>query len=139
MLVLAVEYNIEKFKVCIYVFGRGEDGKRKILRVEGFQPYFYVPIEESFTQLDQRDRSKIVKVVKGNYISLFGEKTKKVITKFPKDVGSLRRKFDVTYEADILFNKRFKIDCGINKEINILDSDKNPIQMSVKGLMELNK
>jgi len=48
--------------------------------------------------------------IEGGYISVFGEKLKKLTLRSPYDVYTVREAFSTTYEADILFPIRYLID-----------------------------
>ena len=71
---------------------RLENGEKTELVDKDFRPYFYVPDPE------------------GMYISLFGEKLKKIYTDKPSDVRSERNKYKKHYEADIVYVRRYMID-----------------------------
>ncbi len=106
----------------IHVFGRTEEGTAEHVRVTGFQPYFYAPVdsvEESellsydrITGWDETDE-------KGQpFESIRGERLLKIYGQTPRDVGEIRDEFE-HYEADILFPNRFLIDKDIQSGIVI--------------------
>ncbi|WP_435074984.1 DNA-directed DNA polymerase [Halorubrum sp. HHNYT27] len=118
----AVEgYGSDEYPV-VHVFGRRpvEDGDdvREHVRVLGVEPYFYVPTAD----LD-RDPVEEYDVVIGTreenpdgegYQSIRGEPLTRIVTRTPRDVGSIRDDFETSFEADILFPNRFLIDNGLN-------------------------
>jgi len=79
-----------------------------------FVPYFYV-LEDSIIPHDDK---RIIATEPGHK-SIFGENLIKIYTKLPTDVPALRGMFRKSYEADILFPWRYRIDCGyVNKDNN---------------------
>ena len=113
---MKTEYSVEGFEdfkhAVIYEDQFDENGRifygrsKKPLR-----PYFYVHADAFVPD----DRS-IVEVV-GGYVGICGEKLKRVYTRLPTDVSSVRNSFGKTFEADVLFNWRARIDGGyVNKE-----------------------
>ena len=88
-------YKLEDGKPVIYLSCRDRDKNRHIVRVRGFKPYFYVPDEN------------------GEYLSIFGDKCKKVFVETPGDVPSARKRYTRTFEADIKFEMRYLIDAQI--------------------------
>ncbi|WP_128906127.1 DNA polymerase domain-containing protein [Halorubrum amylolyticum] len=141
----AVEgYGSDEYPV-VHVFGRrpaehvddAEDDTVEHLRVLGVEPYFYVPTAE----LD-RDPVEEYDVVIGTreenvegegYESIRGESLTRIVTRTPRDVGSIRDDFATTFEADILFPNRFLIDNGLNGGIRVeerrLDDEEGTIQV----------
>ena len=142
----AVEgYGSDEYPV-VHVFGRrpadnlGEDvehDRSEHLRVLGVEPYFYVPTAD----LD-RDPVEAYDVVIGTreadpdgepYESIRGEPLTRIVTRTPRDVGTIRDDFETTFEADILFPNRFLIDNGLNGGIRVeerrLDDEAGIIQV----------
>ena len=101
-------YKVEEEKPVIYLFCRGEDGKSYLVEVHGFEPYFFVKKEENVPE-DER----IVRVEETDLKNIKGHPVKKIVTKTPGDVKKVRDLFSETYEADILFVKRFIYDKNI--------------------------
>lgn len=98
-----IEYSQEGDEPIINFFRR-EGGIRKHYKIKGFRPYFYVD-ECMHVPKDPR----IMKVESG-YQNILKEPVKKVVCRFPQDVGMIRNLFSKTYEADIQFTKRWVID-----------------------------
>jgi DNA polymerase elongation subunit (family B) len=99
------DYDGESKGINGYI--RCENGEKKKVLIQGFQPYFYVPADE-YIQND----TKMLEV-KSGYTGLHGEKLKKIIMEKPTDVRDFRNNFKQHYEADIRFIRRFMIDCSI--------------------------
>ncbi|GAB3414169.1 hypothetical protein GCM10027435_08750 [Haloparvum alkalitolerans] len=131
LMITQVDYAVEGHGAgeypVVHVFGRRpvEDGDdvTEHIRVLGVEPYFYVPTED----LD-RDPEEAYDVVIGTreadpdgdpYESIRGEPLTKIVTRTPRDVGTIRDDFETSFEADILFPNRFLIDNGINGGIRI--------------------
>lgn len=75
----------------IIVRGRSEDGGRYQYK-RPFTPYFYVPSKD------------------GEYISLFGDKLKKVECDSTFDLVNERKRYKVTFESDVPHANKFLID-----------------------------
>ncbi len=107
----------------VHVFGRTPDGTREHVRVLEFEPYFYTPtagLDEDPTEaydavLAARDAGSDGEP----FESIRGERLTKIVTRTPRDVGSIRDDFETTYEADILFPNRFLIDKGIGGGVEV--------------------
>ncbi|AZQ13485.1 DNA polymerase domain-containing protein [Halorubrum sp. PV6] len=137
----AVEgYGSDEYPV-VHVFGRrpveGGDDAVEHVRVIGVEPYFYVPTAD----LD-RDPTEAYDVVIGTreenvagepYESIRGEPLTRIVTRTPRDVGSIRDDFETSFEADILFPNRFLIDNGLNGGLRVeerrLDDEDGTIQV----------
>ena len=88
-------------ELTLYV--RTENGEKRKLVVKDFYPYFYVPDES------------------GEYVSIFGERLRKIKLVDPSKVRDLRKKFDDPHEADIPYTRRFLIDTGIMSGLEFPD------------------
>lgn len=82
--------NIFNNRRTLYLFQRDENGHLNIETKTGFFPYFYHPDQE------------------GDYKSWDGVPLRKILVSEPKEVPKSRT--DGSYEADILFCKRYMID-----------------------------
>lgn len=111
--VTQVEYSSGRFGPTIHLFGRTKTGDYCRVDVDGFRPYFYIPIEE-----EKRVNKQIMNIERGDYTSISGEKLIKVYTNNPMDVREHRDKF-THFEADIPFGTRFLIDVGIKSGVEI--------------------
>ena len=76
----------------IYLFNRGEDKKLYVEKNENFYPYFYIEDQD------------------GEYISLFGEKLKRVIVNHPGEIERRRNAYSKTWESDVTYVNRYLID-----------------------------
>ncbi|EMA65806.1 DNA polymerase B region [Halorubrum aidingense JCM 13560] len=137
----AVEgYGSDEYPV-VHVFGRrpveNGDDVREHVRVLGVEPYFYVPTADL-----NRDPVEQYDVVIGTreenpagepYESIRGEPLTRIVTRTPRDVGTIRDDFATTFEADILFPNRFLIDNGLNGGLRVeerrLDDGSEAIQV----------
>lgn len=88
----------------VILWVRTEDKQKKQLRIVGFKPYFYVP-----------DKS-------GEYISIFGERVRKIYAPDPGRVPEMRVNYEKHYEADIPYTRRFIIDRGIYSGVEFPDN-----------------
>lgn len=82
--------NIYNDRKTIYLFTRSEKGELKISKDNSFYPYFY--------ELDEQ----------GTFNTYDNRKVKKIICNEPKEVS--KRRTSDSYEADVLFTKRYIID-----------------------------
>lgn len=131
LMITQVDYAVEGHGAdeypVVHVFGRRpvEDGDdvTEHVRVLGVEPYFYVPTAD----LD-RDPEEAYDVVIGTreadpdgepYESIRGEPLTRIVTRTPRDVGTIRDDFETSFEADILFPNRFLIDNGIGGGIRV--------------------
>ncbi|WP_200530159.1 DNA-directed DNA polymerase [Halorubrum sp. LN27] len=155
LMITQIDYAVEGYGndeyPVVHVFGRrpaenaeGADHDTvEHLRVLGVEPYFYVPTAD----LD-RDPVEEYDVVIGTreenaegepYESIRGEPLTRIVTRTPRDVGSIRDDFATTFEADILFPNRFLIDNGLNGGIRVeerrLDDGDGTIQVH-EGMLE---
>lgn len=84
--------NIEPMGKNFVILGRDGSGNRYRREVKDFSPYFYVPNQH------------------GTYVSLYGDKLRKVVVEHPAEVKMQRDNFEKTYEADITYVNRYLID-----------------------------
>lgn len=104
MKLLRTEYQTENNKPIIYMFTRDDKGQRKIIIDDSFVPYFYVPItEENNLSGIRKDPT--------TYYTTDDTPVRKIYATLPSDVPKLRESFTRSFEADILFNTRYQIDC----------------------------
>jgi DNA polymerase elongation subunit (family B) len=151
LMITQIDYAVEGYGTdeypVVHVFGRRPvpDGDDEVehLRVLGVEPYFYVPTAE----LDS-DPVEAYDVVIGTreegadgepYESIRGEPLTRIVTRTPRDVGTIRDDFETTFEADILFPNRFLIDNGLNGGIRVeerrIDDGEGTIQVH-EGMLE---
>ena len=145
LLITQIDYTVEGYGddeyPVVHVFGRrpvsnGDDVAEHV-RVLGVEPYFYVPTAE----LDA-DPVDVYDPVIGTretgpdgdgYESIRGEALTRIVTRTPRDVGTIRDEFETTFEADIRFPNRFLIDNDLNGGLRVeerrLDDDAGTIQV----------
>jgi|Deesub1362A_J573_1020465.scaffolds.fasta_scaffold00146_16 DNA polymerase I len=116
------DYVVHEGSPVIRLFGRSESGESVCCLVFGFEPYFYVEVDDVEGLKGRIEKMQYVKRVEvvERYKPIGYQKSKtnmlKVYTFEPKNVPQLREHLkDVegiveTYETDILFRYRFMID-----------------------------
>jgi len=119
--------SVEKIgKNTIILIGRDSKKKRKVFRIKDFFPYFFVPHGSKVPTKDTIDETgKIVRSERDNRIksieefvgfSLVGDvPLDKIILHDLRDTPDVRQLFEKTYEADVMFALRFKIDKNIKQ------------------------
>lgn len=102
---ITADYDYETNDINLY--SRNEKGEKKVIKVLGFEPYFYIPQDEEIygTGISRREDVEI--------LAIDEQKLSKVTTEKPRDVKQLRSKVRKHYEADILFPRRMLIDTKI--------------------------
>lgn len=110
--------------VEVRAYGRTEDGSADSITSTGFEPYFFVHNYEG-EKLDVSEHEDIVRKEVGaatslkNSVPQWDDKGKrffpqpdltKIVATHPGAVGDLREKFSKTWEADVEFTNRFRID-----------------------------
>jgi len=145
LLITQIDYTVEGYGddeyPVIHVFGRrpvpdGDDVAEHV-RVLGVEPYFYVPTAElDADPVDVHDAvigTREADPDGNTYQSIRGEPLTRIVTRTPRDVGSIRDEFETTFEADIRFPNRFLIDNGLNGGLRVeerrLDDDTGTIQV----------
>lgn len=128
---------------------RTADRKRRVIDVHGFRPYFYIEASEFITNVeDVATERRVIGVevptddvagpVKNGMESacdaydhivpmpednrrqtLHDGALVRVYTREPEHVGTIRDHFDTTYEADVPFTERFKVDVGIDLGVEV--------------------
>lgn len=107
------------------------DGKRRLKVVTDFKPYFLVDADSEVPN-DER----IISVEPTNKVGLKGEPLKRVFTKYPEDVKDVREFFKRSWEADIPFTDRYRIDTQpeFGNECRILFVDIETADLNVAAL-----
>ena len=80
---------------------RTEDNQKRQITVSDFEPYFYVAGDY------------------GEFKGIYGESLTKIVTKDPSQVRKERENYKKSWEADILFTRRFLVDKAIYKGIDL--------------------
>ena len=123
-----VEYSVGADIPVIHVFGRDASGRAVRIDVTGFRPYFYVPAD----QVEKRSPPSGVELEPGTtYRSIRGEPLRRLYTRRPGDVRTVRDDFRQHYEADIPFTTRFMIDCGLTAGVELPDGAVEPSDVAV--------
>jgi len=113
-----IEYRTEFQDVVLLLWGRNVDTlEKKLFRVTGFKPRFYVPEHEEVPQ-----SSAIISINSG-FKSIYGESFKQIMTQIPSDIPKLRQYFTKTCQADIPFTRTFLIESGILTKFTAPDKD----------------
>ena len=112
-----VDYKNENGSPNIYIFGRTPDDPktRQIVKVSGFNPYFF--IRDELTAKIEHD-PRVQNMWKDPAIpnDLLGNPVTRVETYTPSQVRELRDEYFVdgdTYQADVLFDRNFLYNAGI--------------------------
>jgi DNA polymerase I len=107
---MIVEQDEENGKPTIHLFYRNKEGKRVRDKIDDFEPYFYVDIEDG-AQLTPDKERKVKRIERLDKFGLDnGKRVQKIITNSPKDVPVVSSDFQRHYEADIVFTQRYLID-----------------------------
>ncbi|RKY86304.1 hypothetical protein DRQ11_08575 [candidate division KSB1 bacterium] len=93
---------------------RGENNKKYQITVLDFQPYFYI-----------EDKN-------GEYRGIYGERLKKIFTDDPSQVRIERAKYPRTWEADIIYTRRFLVDKEIYKGIEFPEGERQVTKDEIK-------
>jgi DNA polymerase elongation subunit (family B) len=143
--VMTIEYKTESDGYIInepvlQLFARDHSGGRRVVEVEGFYPYFYIAEDEFEQKQDSILQSNFVRRIETREESIDRENSlnsmiesveespattlhnrplTKIYTVEPKHVAELRDMFEETWEADVFFTDRFKIDMDIDRGIRV--------------------
>lgn len=102
--------------VCL--FCRGEDGEA-FVTMNAFKPYFFIREKD----LKKAERIENFAFEKTSLKTFYEELVVKILADVPGDVPQLRRAFEeegiLTYEADIVFPRRFLIDHTIKAYVEV--------------------
>ena len=98
---------------------RGENNKKYQITVLDFQPYFYVENKN------------------GEYRGIYGERLKKIFTDDPSQVRIERAKYQKTWEADIIYTRRFLVDKEIYKGIEFPERERQVTKDEIKPCVDV--
>jgi len=98
---------------------RSENNKKYQITVLDFQPYFYI-----------EDKN-------GEYRGIYGERLRKFYTDDPSQVRIERAKYPKTWEADIIYTRRFLVDMGIYKGIEFPEGGRQVTKDEIKPCAEV--
>ena len=105
-------YYPDEGDVEVHLYGRTEDGEADVIRVTGFEPYFYVD-QDVADEIKPRDHTALRRVEEdADTPSLGGGELAKIVATHPGGVPDLRDQYgkENTYEADVVFTNRLRID-----------------------------
>ena len=123
---LVDHYKIRKSARSVVFVGRESEGKAKhFFIIKDFYPYMGVPWEEAY-KVD--NEYGVIRVEESR--NIYGKKIAKIIVKRADDVPILRDRFTTTYESNVLFHHRVKIDLNIK---SVFEIDDNKIRGSCFG------
>ena len=113
---------------------RTEDNNKQHISILDFQPYFYVK--------DTMRTSTGIVFPTSEYRGIYGERLKKVCTDDPSHVRVERVKYPRTWEADVIYTRRFLIDKDIYKGvefpegwISLTKNDIEPCDVDIEPLI----
>src|SRR3990167_2181013 len=104
---MIIEQSLERNKPIIHHWYRDGAGIKVYNRHDNFQPYFYVPEE------DKGMSDPAIVSEQTGFVSIFGDRVRKITVRTPQDAGRLRSNYNKTYECDIRYHYRFLIDNNI--------------------------
>jgi DNA polymerase I len=109
----------EPHGIYIDLWGRTEEKKLEKIRVGDFEPYFFVrrKVAEDINP-NLHDGVDYVEADCGEE-SLMGDPLGKVVAEHPGAVSDLREKWDDTWEADVVFTNRLRIDEDIKTGVQV--------------------
>jgi DNA polymerase I len=102
-----IDYRISNGELQVLEWYRDNNRERKVDIITDFKPYFYVGIDE----LVPKD-ARIIDVLPTTKLSIFGDKLKKVVVRYPNDIFEIKEVFSKTFEADLPLPDRYRIDKG---------------------------
>lgn len=114
--------NTGRTDIVLYARTSANPDERIEIIATGFSPYFYAPADE----VEARRQTLlgldcINEVASETEQSLAGEPVRRVGVPKPQDVRAARQLFDETWEADVHFTNRFRIDTGVRAYIEVPD------------------
>lgn len=112
----------------VHLYGRTAEGDAEHVRVQEFEPYFYI-LEDDYDRLEPKDHDDMKRRERVEIESLFGDELAKVVTHNPGGVGRLRDQYDTTFEADVPFTNRLRIDKEIYSGIRVPQATVTPDQI----------
>lgn len=101
-------YRVREMKPELFIFGRGSDLKRFVVKIKGFAPYFYAPAQEKDSRKTVESLEQVPVI-----LDFKNRAVKRLNTEIPAQVKKLRRDYSFTDEADVEYEKRALTDLGI--------------------------
>ncbi|UBF20134.1 DNA polymerase elongation subunit family B [Halorubrum virus HRTV-26] len=120
------ELVYEDYTPKVKLFGRTEAGKSDSVTVENFPAYFYVPADER-GKVDPFDNDYLEGYADTDKTGLVdGDELVKVIVNNPKKMGEVASFFSKSWEADVDYTDRLRIDLGIKTGVRVPSSRVTP-------------
>lgn len=115
-LVTKVSYRVQKGRLLVDVYGRGENGDRVHKILTGTRPYFYAKTKPT-------KQSQLITEVTSEGVDIFGNHLWKIYTRYPSDVPIIREWWPSNehYEANIYYEQRIRIDYDCYGVIEVPD------------------
>lgn len=138
--VTCVEYTDSKSGTTIHLFGRDESGERHHVEVDGHDPSFFISEEEYTDRVDNHYAVKRTETHSSSgerYTTLYDEPLVRVYTHQSSSVGEMRELFEDTYEADVMYDARWKIDNEIITKVRVDTSEAITDEPWLKGDMRV--
>jgi len=121
---LTDEQYVKKLgRPIVVMFGYNEKAERVMWRYSHFRSRFYCLAEDKIPF-----SPRILEIVDEPRPSLFGDHLKKIYTKLPADVGTLRTLFPSNFEADIPFPDVFKIEKDLYVGVQNVNGKISPVE-----------
>lgn len=115
----------ENAGVEVHLYGRTAEGEAEHIRVQEFEPYFYAPADD-YDKLEPKDHKDLKRRERVEKESLFGDDLVKLVTHNPGGVGRLRDQYETTFEADVRFTNRLRIDHDIYSGVRVPQATVRP-------------
>lgn len=106
----------------IILFGRSPENPTRTqrVRVKGFRPYLYA---EASSVREQEDwllgQDTIEEVSYNDFESLKGQELARIYATEPRPVPDIAELFDKSWEADVQFTNRFRVDTGLRAYVEV--------------------
>jgi len=106
--------------LVVQLVGRTADGRRMCKSVFGTEPYLFVP-EAAPPPESFEDCEEMIKDVRGGFESYDGEALVQVVTRYPKDVRTVRDHYDKSerYESDLVYERRCTADYSLSGYVSV--------------------
>lgn len=128
ILVTKIETFWKDSDTTIKLYGRDENNDLHIVDVYGFRPYFYAAADEVRGREKELKQQEVIQELDDSgYRAYTGEPVVRIYTPTPRDVVEARAMFKRTYEADVQFTNRFRIDCEV---VSWIEYEESPCHYS---------
>lgn len=138
--VMSVEHTDSQSGTTIHLFGRDESGGRHHIEVDGHDPSFFIGEDEYTDRVDNHYAVKRTETHGSSgdrYTTLYDEPLVRVYTHQSSSVGEMRELFEDTYEADVMYDARWKIDNEIITKVRVDTSEAITDEPWLKGEMRV--